>query len=441
MLRDPNIAFLGTETYNTRAHLVFADADLDASVDTDEIDPHADLDWRWSLGANFGEDTLLVTHEASDTDVIEIHPNSQLVFENGISLGGPLSNVTIDDEIVRFPAAGNGHLEFRASDSNIDQIIEFQRGGNSDYDLFVHQNGSPERVYTTADDQLLTEDDNPYPAVDDDGANIHTGPATLDFGADIGVSDNNDGSVTIDYTGGTVPGRVHDDGAEVLADADGLDFLDNLDVTIDSNNNFAQISANIDTLDPAAAETIGGDWTFGGSVTFNNQIAGSIDHAVSADSATTADSATEADSLSGTALSELAQLAADETITGNWTFQSSVSVDSGTDLQLGGGNARMRYSTTSGEFLLEDYSTGSATAFFEADETGVNFPEGATISNAAVATQTWVEDDATVNDSERLNGKTEPNLDVDTADRWDGFELVINGETPSTSQYIRMETN
>lgn len=88
--------------------------------------------------------------------------------------------------------------------------------------------------------------------------------SAVDFGADLDVTDNGDGTVTVDFVGGGTSDDVYEDGTQVVTDAAYLEFLNHFNVTEGANG---QAQAEVDTTvsdiaDPTAAETVSGGWTF-----------------------------------------------------------------------------------------------------------------------------------------------------------------------------------
>lgn len=70
-------------------------------------------------------------------------------------------------------------------------------------------------------------------SVSDDGVQVLADPSDVDFGANLAVTDNGDGTVTVAASGGSTTSAhsVSDDGAEVLAEPTDVDFGTDLAVT------------------------------------------------------------------------------------------------------------------------------------------------------------------------------------------------------------------
>jgi hypothetical protein len=73
------------------------------------------------------------------------------------------------------------------------------------------------------------------PSVSDSGTLVLSGPADLDFDANLSVFDDGDGTVSIDAASGSGFPTIEDDGVVVVSGADGLNFADNLTVADDGD--------------------------------------------------------------------------------------------------------------------------------------------------------------------------------------------------------------
>lgn len=476
MILDPNEIWLGTEAATANASIHIAEADFDIHDDTDTLDlSTATEHWKWETDYSSGRYTLTDV-SAGGIDLVQFnHSAPHIRLLDDVTFNGEITGVNVADDIVQFSALGGNAgdastLQFRATSSDLDEIFEFDRYGNSDYDMYLHRGGSRTEVMTDSHD-VLREGDAPYPEVENNGADVHAGPSILDFGDDITASDQGSGEVLIEYSGGTVPGRVHDDGTEILTDANGLDFLDHLDVSIDSNNNFAQITVNDSAFGTLANdETVAGSWTFDAATSFGAAITvsaadshlefhesdtaeadywkteisgGSFNVAFYDDSAATTtnglaiDSSQNVDAPNGE-LSEMgnrvatrtflsSQLApyADttetETISAVWTHESDVSLTADNQLQFGGGNWEVWHSTSNNNLYVNDDSGSTPTTIAAFSGTGVNFPQGASVAGNAVATETWVG-----------SNYTSPSVSETITAQW-SFDQQIQGEAATAA--------
>lgn len=440
MLVDPNHIWLGAEAASDTATVSYADAALTPHDDTDAIDP-ATFDAHWSWTADFAGGSLTLTDDETSTDLLTFSHNSSIGILEDVSFDGTMDGVNIADEIVRLSAFTNGatNVTARATETDVDEIFEFDRAGSSDYRMYLHTGGNRVEVLSE-DHDVLREGDNPYPAIHNNGTEVHPGPATFDFGSDITANDMGNNTVLVEYTGGTVPGRVHDDSTEVLTDANGLDFLDYLDVSVDPNNNFAQITFNDTTVGVLANnETVTGDWTFeaGLTATAGSSITATGEHLAyhEADTATNDYWLTEADAGSfniefydadtgssvrtlttnengrvaapngplyeqgnrvatqpwvDTELDPYADTTTTETIRAAWTYQSNVTLTADNSLRLGGGNWQAWHSTSNNDLYVDWAGGATPTTLMRLGPNAAQFPQGVTIEGNTAATQSWV---------------------------------------------------
>lgn len=297
---------------------------------------------------------------------------------------------------------------------------------------------------TVGGSSVITEADPYYPDVTDSGTATASDVAGFDFGVDLGATDNGDGTVTIDWTGSDIPTDIYDDGTQAVADAAYLDFHDNLAVTEGANGE-AQVAASVPAsyTEASVAETITAQWSFdqqilgdadsvdslhaadiaevagnetiSGTWTFSNTISGSIDgdadsvdglHAADVAEVAGAETITgawtfdqtitgsisgDADSVDGLHAADIGELASAETVTSEWTFDAGLSLNDDDTLTLGStGEYELRYSSTSGALRLIDNTTASALTMLDVSGGALDFPNDATLSGSAIATENYV---------------------------------------------------
>ena len=83
--------------------------------------------------------------------------------------------------------------------------------------------------------------------ISDDGASVLTDAEDIDFASNLSVSDDGDGTVTVDATDTNTDTRtnVSDDGSQVVADTDDINFTTNLNVTDDGDGSVSVDASGI----------------------------------------------------------------------------------------------------------------------------------------------------------------------------------------------------
>lgn len=479
MLVEGNHIWLGEDFSSDTAVFHISEAALTPHDDTEAVDPSTFTDhWHWK--ADFAAGSYTLRDVDQETDLLTFEHGSAVTVGTDLELNGSLGGVTITDTVLRLSAFANGatNVTVRATDSDIDEIFEFDRNADSDYNMYLHRGGSRSEIMTDSHD-ILREGDNPYAAVADSGSVILSGPSELNFGTDLGVTDDTDNTVTIDFTGGDIPAPVDDDGTEVLANADGLDFLDYLDVA-DRGDNYATITvndSNLATLD--SAETITGGWAHDGSLTINDPATSDswdltadngefrltevgVGHHIRADLAggtteilnnsvavpdgtiTQQGNAVATEPWVGSELTAYTQAAASETITSEWTHQSNIALTADNKLEFGTDVWQMWHSTSNADLYVDEVSSGTATTIMRLMADGVNFPVGLSSGGDTVATEPQLNShtgntsnphavgleqartqNSTLGGNVTLNGS----LTVSTG-------VTINGETSATQTWV-----
>lgn len=484
MFNPPNAVYLGGEPYNDRAALVFVGEDWPTDsngrpIPSEEKDPEA-ADHLWRVEPD-GTDFVLWNEQTGNRAWTVLGDGSQTTIHHNVRITGELTDVHLADDHTRISGFDNNgihSIRYTANDS--DEIAHIERHGVNDYDLHVLQDGSAERVFTTADDgtfdadtldgydethfaargddetidgawnfttrptfagaDLLAADDDYQPDVTEGGAAVASSVDTFDFGADLGVTDNSDGSATIDFIGGGVPDRIYVDGAEVIADAAYLEFLDDFDVS-EGGDGEAEVSLTLPdgVASVSADETITGAWTFDetidadisgsaatadnaalldgrpetafaatgddetitGTWTFDETITGTI---TTAESAAMAD---DAGTLDGYDEAHFAAHADDETVTGGWTFETGPTIDAGTGtvLDISGGDIGgiddLRFVAGDNPDLVVDGTT--ALGLSAAGD--VDVPTGTLAEQGSrVATRSWAEGTGNGINADTLDG-------------------------------------
>lgn len=428
MLVESNQIYLGSEVYNDDPKIVFVDGDLDVHDDTEAIDLETDIDHLWSISPT--ATALEFVNEQTGETLLTLGEGAG--FGEGVVLTGEFEDVNITDSMMRLSGADN-IFEIRNSESDWDQILELHRQSNSDYEMHLHYGGSPREVLTTAHD-VDAASLGGEPAADyllggldiRDGGTLYAEEvSSISFGNDLGVTATVAG-VEIDYVGSEIPSRVFDDGTEVLANANGIDFLADLDVAIGTND-VAEISVNLPSTlaHTDANETVGGTWTF------TNEIDGTANHAV------TADTATVAEGLTSTAAANYIRTDSAATFTATHTHDATVRMGTDHELTLGDGDEfRWRHAAASGDLLLEDH-TGGAQTIFRIDPTADTIDTSFTYQQNGnpVATQTWVETEAdTFDPSEAHTFTAEQTFDGNIdATNSDYIALPVHSSAPDTT--------
>lgn len=450
MLYDPNVLFLGGEPFNDRSALIWLDAETAGA--TADLEPW-DLDQLWRLEPDQDGD-LVLTNGAQSADALTVQTDgAQTTVHHDLRVSDQLLDVYLGSTTTRLDGFDSGIHSLRYTGSDADEIAHIERHGVDDYDLHVFQSGSAERVLTAADDgtfdaatldgedpgyyaalsedetvtgtwtfdnpvagditgnaatadaatdaaqldgngpdyyaalseaetvagawnyttaptiggdDILLETDDYYPETQNGGTTVNSDTGVFNFGSDLAASDDN-GTVTIDFVGGGTPDNIYQDGTEQVNDAAYLDFINDFIVSEGSSGE-AQVEWDgpDDIAETTADETITGTWSF------DNTVSADIDG-----NAATADAAGDADQLNGQDPSYYAAPTESETVTSPWTFDNHLDVTDDTELQFGtDGEHALRYSSSSTRLVVEDNSD-AATVRAEFPDGGTpNFPSG-----------------------------------------------------------------
>lgn len=416
MLADPNVVFLGPMAANDTAMLAFVDGEVGPDDDFDEIEPLADFDWLYHFEAD--GDVLTLWDDGTGDRAVRVE-GGDTRFYGDVRADG-YENVNFVSEFTRITGfdASDVH-EFRRSESDSDQIFEIERRGTSDYEFRVYHDGSARPMLlegadvalgdveagtvSVDGDAVVTESDNRFPDVENDGMDTVEDVTLLNFGDDLGVTDDGANAVTIDYVGAEIPSLVMQDGVTVAEEANGLDFVGHFEVSEGTDGEaVVELDAPEDLASTSETETVTAVWEFletiigtvehaleadhagtadsatsadsadsagwaddAGIANWANEAdhADTASHADTADSATSADHATEADwaneaeELAGFTPADFAEVAESETVTGSWLFDGGPRIRNGTYLRFGSDSAyRFRYSSTNGRLELTDHS-------------------------------------------------------------------------------------
>lgn len=433
MIADPNVLLLGGLEDNDRAALFFADGDVPASVHPEDIDVHDDLDFLWRLEPS-GDD--FVFHNESEGDEFATYRSDGTAhFHGDMRVTGQFRDLHLASETTRLDGFSGGIHELRYTSTDADRIAEIERGGSNDYHLRVYRDGDPLEVLLEGDDfevgdltaetitvdgdSVITDADQQFPHIENDGSLVAEEPDTIDFGTDLGVTETADG-VEVEYVGATIPALVYDDGVEVFADANGIDFIDPLYVEAGADD-IAEVNLDLpdDIASTTEAETITAEWTF------SQTIDGTADHALSADVASTASG------LSSSLWDDIAQLGEAEEIPSDWRFTG--------DPTLGGGGRLIVENAGTGEDWVVRHSDALDALIFSYDGTSQfrlvdgdtpNFPNGVRSGGDAVATEAYA-DAAGFNEAENYSPTGNWTFGGET--QFDG-EVTLEAELTSWQQ-------